>query len=59
MNLKEAVAEIMHCRHVDPARAAILEAQVLGRGSRVAVDPNDNPDLKAARVMLGLAASKT
>ena len=58
MKLKEAIAEIMRCRLVDPARAAVLEAQVLGRGSSVDLDPNDNPDLKAARAMFGLVASK-
>jgi hypothetical protein len=58
MKLKEAIAEIMSCRLVDPARAAMLEAQVLQRGSSVDVDPNDNPELKAARAMFGLVPSK-
>lgn len=55
MKLKEAVAEIMRCRLADPPRAAMLEAQVLRRGSSVDVDPTDNPELKAARAILGLA----
>jgi hypothetical protein len=55
MKLKDAIAEIMRCRLVDPARAAMLEAQVLGRNASVTVDPTDNPELKAARAMLGLA----
>jgi hypothetical protein len=55
MKLKEAIAEIMLCRIADPARAAMLEAQVLRRGSSVNVDPTDNPELKAARAILGLA----
>jgi hypothetical protein len=55
MKLKEAIAEIMCCRIVDPTRAAMLEAEVLGRGSSVNADPTDNPELKAARAMLGLA----
>jgi len=45
----------MRCRLVDPARAAILEAQVLGRGTSVTLDPIDNPEQKAARAMFGLA----
>jgi len=49
MNLKDAIAEIMRCRIVDPARAAMLEAQVLKRGSSIDVDPADNPEVKAAR----------
>jgi hypothetical protein len=48
MKLKEPIAEIMCCRITDPARAAMLEAQVLRRGSTVNVDPTDNPELKAA-----------
>jgi len=55
MKLKDAIAEIMHCRIVDPARATMLEAQVLGRGSSLDVGATDNPELKAARAMLGLA----
>ena len=58
MKLKETIAEIMRCRLVDPARAAMLEAQVLRRGPIVNVDPTDNPELKAARAMFGLASSK-
>ncbi len=54
MKLKDTIAEIMRCRLVDPARAAMLEAQVLRRGSNVTVEPTDNPELKAARAMLGL-----
>jgi hypothetical protein len=54
MKLKDAIAEIMCCRIADPARAAMLEAQVLRRGSSVNVEPTDNPELKAARAMLGL-----
>jgi hypothetical protein len=54
MKLKEAIAEIKRCRIVDPAHAAVLEAQVLGRTSSVDVDATDNPELKAARAMLGL-----
>jgi hypothetical protein len=57
MKLKETIAEIMRCRMVDPARAAMLEAQVLRRGPSVDV-PNDNPELKAARAMFGLEPSK-
>lgn len=58
MKLKETIAEIMRCRLVDPARAAMLEAQVLRRGPSVDADPTDNPELKAARAMFGLASSK-
>lgn len=54
MKLKDAIAEIMRCRIVDPPRAAMLEAQVLGRGSSVDVDATDNPELKAARAELVL-----
>jgi hypothetical protein len=54
MKLKDTIAEIMRCRIVDPARATMLEAQVLRRGSSVDVDPTDNPELKAARAMFGL-----
>jgi hypothetical protein len=36
----------------------MLEAQVLRRGSSVDADPTDNPDQRAARAMLGLAATK-
>jgi hypothetical protein len=31
MNLKDAIAEIKQCRLVDAARAAVLEAKMLGR----------------------------
>jgi hypothetical protein len=55
MKIKDAIAEIMRCRMVDPARAAVLEAQVLGRGASLDVEATDNPELKAARAMLGLA----
>lgn len=55
MKLKDAIKEIMRCRIVDPARAAMLEEQVLRRGSTADVDPTDNPELKAARAMFGLA----
>ncbi len=55
MKLKETIAEIMRCRIVDPARAAMLESQVLRRGASITVDPTDNPELKAARAMFGLA----
>jgi hypothetical protein len=55
MKLKDAIAEIMRCRLVDPARATMLEAQVLGRGASVTLDPTDNPEQKAARAMFGLA----
>ena len=54
MKLKEAIAEIMRCRIVDPARAAMLETQVLRRGASVNLDPTDNPEQKAARAMFGL-----
>lgn len=54
MKIKDAIAEIMRCRIVDPARAAMLEEQVLRRGSSVTVDPTDNPEQKAARAMFGL-----
>lgn len=54
MKLKDAIAEIMRCRIADPARAAMLEAQVLRRGSSVDLDPSDNPEQKAARAMFGL-----
>lgn len=54
MNLKDAIAEIMRCRMVDPARAAMLEDQVLRRGATVTLDPTDNPEQKAARAMFGL-----
>lgn len=55
MKLKETIAEIMLCRITDPARAAVLEGQVLRRGASVTVDPTDNPELKAARALFGLA----
>jgi hypothetical protein len=55
MKLKDAIAEIKRCRLVDPARATMLEAQVLGRGASVNLDPTDNPEQKAARAMFGLA----
>jgi hypothetical protein len=54
MKLKEAIAEIMRCRIVDPTRAAMLEAQVLKRGSSINIDPTDHPETEAARKMLGL-----
>ena len=54
MKLKDALAEIKCCRLVDPARATMLEAQVLGRGASVNLDPTDNPEQKAARAMFGL-----
>jgi hypothetical protein len=54
MKIKDAIAEIKRCRIVDPARAAVLEAQVLGRASSVDVNATDNPELKAARAMFGL-----
>ncbi len=57
MKLKDAIAEIMRCRLVDPARAAILEAQVLGRASNVNVESTDNPERKAARANLDLASA--
>jgi len=56
MKLKDAIAEIMRCRLVDPARAAMLEAQVLGRGTSVALDSTESPEQKAARAMFGLAS---
>jgi hypothetical protein len=55
MKLIDAIAEIKRCRIVDPAHAAVLEAQVLGRASSVDVEATDNLELKAARAMLGLA----
>ena len=55
MKLKDAIAEIMRCRLVDPSRAAMLEAQVLGRGSNINVDSTENLEMKAARASLGLA----
>lgn len=55
MKLKDAIAEIMRCRIVDPARATMLEAQVLRRGANVDADATDNPELKAARTIFGLA----
>lgn len=55
MNLKDAIAEIMRCRMVDPARAAMLEDQILRRGARVTLDSTDTPEQKAARAMFGLA----
>lgn len=58
MKVKETIAEIMRCRLVDPARAATLQEQLLKGGSAVHVDPNDNPDLKAARAMFGIVVSK-
>jgi hypothetical protein len=55
MKLKDAIAEIMRCRIVDPTRAAMLEAQVLQRGSNLNIDPPDNPEAEATRKkMLGL-----
>jgi hypothetical protein len=54
LNLKNAIAEIMRCRLVDPARAAMLENQVLRHGASVTVDPTDNPEQKAARAMFGI-----
>ncbi len=54
MKLKEAIAEIMRCRIVDPTRAAMLEAQVLKRGSSVNIDAPDGSEPEAARKMLGL-----
>ena len=58
MKLKETIAEIMLCRIVDPARAAMLEGQVLRRGASVTVDPTDNPEQKAARALLGLSLGR-
>ena len=55
MKIKDAIAEIMRCRLVDPARAAMLEAQILGRVATVTLDPTDTPEQKAARAMFGLA----
>lgn len=55
MKIKDAIAEIMRCRLVDPARAAMLEAQILGREASVSLDPTDNAEQKAARAMFGLA----
>jgi hypothetical protein len=55
MKLKDAIAEIMRCRMVDPARAAMLEDQVLRRGASVTLDATDSPEQKAARAMFGLA----
>lgn len=49
MKLKDAIAEIMRCRIVDPPRAAMLEAQVLQRGSSVTVDPPDDPEAETTR----------
>lgn len=54
MKLKDAIAEIMRCRIVDPARAAMLEAQVLRRGASLNLDPADDPERKAARAVFGL-----
>jgi hypothetical protein len=54
MKLKDAIAEIMRCRMVDPARAAMLENQVLRHGAAVTLDPTDNLEQKAARAMFGL-----
>lgn len=54
MKLKDAIAEIMRCRIVDPSRAAMLEAQVLKRGSSVNIDPPDDPEPEAVRKRLGL-----
>jgi hypothetical protein len=54
MKIKETIAEIMRCRLVDPTRAAMLEAQILGRVASVTLDPTDNPEQKAARAMFGL-----
>jgi hypothetical protein len=59
MKIKETIAEIMRCRLVDPARASMLEAQILRRGPSTVVDPNDNPELRAARAMFGIAESKS
>jgi|GEM_PF-4893761 hypothetical protein len=54
MKLKDAIAEMMLCRIVDPARASILEAQILRRGPIVNLDSTDTPEQKAARAMFGL-----
>jgi hypothetical protein len=54
MKLKDAIAEIKLCRMVDPARAAMLQAKVLGREASVSPDPTDNPEQRAARAMFGL-----
>lgn len=54
MKLKDAIAEIMRCRIVDPGRAAMLEAEVLNRGSSVNIDPPEDPESEAARKRLGL-----
>ena len=54
MKLKETIAEIMRCRMVDPARAAMLEDQVLRRGSTVTLDRAEDLEQRAARAMLGL-----
>ncbi len=45
----------MRCRLVDPVRATMLEAQVLGRGSAT-LGPIDSPEQKAARAMFGLTS---
>jgi hypothetical protein len=58
MKIKETIAEIMLCRIVDPARAAVLEAQVLGRAASVTVDPTDNPEQKAARAFFGASLGR-
>jgi len=54
MKLKDAIAEIMRCRIVDPTRAAMLEAQVLRRGSSLNIDAPKNPEAEAPRQMVGL-----
>jgi hypothetical protein len=54
MKLKDAIAEMKLCRIVDPARAAMLEAKILGRVASVTVDPTDNPEQKAARALFGI-----
>jgi hypothetical protein len=54
MKLKDAIAEIRLCRIVDPARAEMLEAKILGREASVNIDPTDNPERKAARALFGL-----
>jgi hypothetical protein len=50
LNVKDAIAEIKICRITDPARAADLEAQMLGRRA-TSTDTGDTPEQKAARTL--------